>query len=84
MKDELTDQEKSHICSASSPGPCPPQGQEGHPAWRRLTATLRRDTFKGLVASNKRYRKRNRAKPSLRLIVGGAPRPQLLVQEEAA
>jgi hypothetical protein len=34
------------------------------------TATIRRDTFKELVASNKRYRKRNQAKPSLRLIVG--------------
>ena len=48
------------------------------------TATIRRDTFKELVASNKRYRKRNQAKPSLRLIVGGSPKQQLLVQEEAA
>ena len=34
------------------------------------TATIKRDVFKELVASNKRYRKRNQAKPSLRLIVG--------------
>ena len=48
------------------------------------TATIKRNVFKELVASNRRYRKRNQAKPSLRLIVGGSPKPQLLVQEEAA
>ena len=48
------------------------------------TATIKRNVFKELVASNKRHRKRNQAKPSLRLIVGGSPKPQLLVQEEAA
>ncbi len=34
------------------------------------TAAIRREVFKELVASNKRHRKRNQAKPSLRLIVG--------------
>ena len=34
------------------------------------TAAIRREVFKELIASNRRYRKRNQAKPSLRLIVG--------------
>ena len=34
------------------------------------TATIKREAFNELVASNRRYRKRNQAKPSLRLIVG--------------
>ena len=33
------------------------------------TATIKREAFNELVASNRRYRKRNQAKPSLRLIV---------------
>ena len=44
------------------------------------TATIKRDTFKELVASNKRYRKRN--KPTLRLVVSNPPR--LLDLEAAA
>ncbi len=34
------------------------------------TATIKREVLNELVASNRRYRKRNQAKPSLRLIVG--------------
>jgi hypothetical protein len=34
------------------------------------TATIKREAFNELVASNRRYRQRNQAKPSLRLIVG--------------
>ena len=36
-------------------------------------ATIKRDVFKALVAANKRYRKRNKLKPSLRLVVSNPP-----------
>jgi hypothetical protein len=39
-----------------------------------FTATMMRYKFKELIASNKRYRKRNRVRPSLRLVVSNLPR----------
>ena len=50
------------------------------------TATIRRDAFKALVASNKKYRKRNRVDtrrtPKLKLVVNNPPRDT--IKEEAA
>jgi hypothetical protein len=37
------------------------------------TATIKRDAFKALVAASKRYRKRNRHVPTLRLVVNNGP-----------
>ena len=48
------------------------------------TATMRRDAFKDLVASNRRYRRRNKPKrPQLKLVVNNPPRRQS-IKEEAA
>jgi hypothetical protein len=47
------------------------------------TATITRVVFKELVASNRAYRKRDRARPALRLIAGSKT-PQLLNVEDAA
>ena len=39
-----------------------------------FTATIRRDVFEQLVASNNRYRNRNRQRPTLKLVVNNPPR----------
>ena len=46
------------------------------------TATIRREVFKELVASNKRYRKRS--KPTLRLVVSNPRTVSRLLDQEAA
>ena len=47
------------------------------------TATMKRDAFKELIASNRRYRKRHqRPTPKLRLVVNNPPR--VTIKEEAA
>ena len=47
------------------------------------TDTIKREVFKELVASNRRYRKRNqRRTPKLKLVVNNPPR--VTIKEEAA
>ena len=48
------------------------------------TATIKREAFNELVASNRRYRQRNQAKPSLRLIVSHPGIVARLLDEECA
>jgi hypothetical protein len=48
------------------------------------TATIKREAFIELVASNRRYRQRNQAKPSLRLIVSHPGIVARLLDEECA